>query len=300
MTPAPNPVEQAISMLRTGGSAVLRRAIAGDQTLSPDELASADDPGWFGPGSAVWQVHSSSSMLIGGLRALLLQTLHPLAMAGVAEHSDYKNDPWGRLHRTGRFVGATTYGNSSTAQGAVDTVRAVHDRVKGFAPDGRPYSANDPHLLLWVHITEVDSFLAAYQRYGDDKLSPDRADAYIAEMATVAEALGSDRAPRSAAELSECVEDFRGECRGTRQSREATRFLVNPPVNLVARPAYGVITAAAIGLLPSWSRRQLLLPVLPLADPLAVQPAARLLMGAIGWLMDAGDSNGLPSERADR
>lgn len=300
MAAASNPVEQTISMLRVGGAAVLRRAIAGNETLGPSELATDDDPGWFGPDSAVWQVHSSSSMLIGGLRALLLQTLHPLAMAGVAEHSDYKQDPWGRLHRTGRFVGATTYGNTETAEAAVAMVRRVHKRVKGFAPDGRPYSANDPHLQLWVHITEVDSFLVAYRRYGGQPMSQERRDAYVAEMAIVAERLGSERAPRSEAELRACLDDFRRECCGSRQSREATRFLLNPPVNLLARPAYGVITAAAIGLLPTWARRQLLLPAVPLVDPLAVQPAAKVLMAAIGWLMDSGERGGVPSHRADR
>lgn len=300
MTTMQHPVEQAISMLRNGGGAILRRAITGDEALQPTELATDDDPGWFGPDSAVWQVHSSSSMLIGGLRALLLQTLHPLAMAGVAEHSDYRSDPWGRLHRTGRFVGATTYGSTAAAESAVATVRRVHRRVKGFAPDGRPYSANDPHLLLWVHVTEVDSFLRAYQRYGNERLTPQRCDEYVAEMAIVAEQLGSERPPRSKAELAEVMERFRSECRGSRQSREATRFLLNPPVNLAARPAYGLITAAAIGLLPTWARRQLLLPAVPLVDPLAVQPAARILMTTIGWLMGSDDRGGLPSQRADR
>lgn len=300
MTPTARPVEQTISLLRSSGGALLRRAIAGDETLDSSEMASDTDPGWFGPDSAVWQVHSSSAMLIGGLRALLLQTLHPLAMAGVAEHSDYKNDPWGRLHRTGRFVGATTFGSTETAEAAVKIVRRVHTRVKGFAPDGRPYSANDPHLLLWVHITEVDSFLSAYQRYGNQRLTADRRDAYVAEMAVVAERLGSEPAPRSEAELDECMQLFSRECRGSRQSREATRFLLNPPVNLVTRPAYGLITAAAIGLLPPWARRQLLLPPVPLLDPLAVQPAAKVLMATIGWLMDSQERSGLPSQRANQ
>ncbi|MEZ5227050.1 MAG: oxygenase MpaB family protein [Acidimicrobiales bacterium] len=298
MTTASSPIEQAIGVLRTEGGAMIRRAIAGDETLDPTELANDDDLGWFGPDSAVWEVHSSSAMLIGGLRALLLQTLHPLAMAGVAEHSDYKRDPWGRLHRTGRFVGATTYGTSTAAESAVETVRKVHERVTGFAPDGRPYAANDPHLLLWVHVTEVDSFLAAYRRYGNERLPRDRRDAYVAEMAIVAERLGSEPPPRSEAELAECLRRFRAECRGSRQSRDATRFLLNPPVNLVARPAYGIITAAAIGLLPGWSRRQLLLPTVPLVDPLAVQPAAKVLMATIGWLMGDDDQRRLPSERA--
>lgn len=300
MATSSSPLQQALSLLRSEGSEVIRRAVAGNERLAPADLATDDDPGWFGPDSAIWEVHASSAMLIGGLRALLLQTLHPLAMAGVAQHSDYRNDPWGRLHRTGRFVGATTYGNAASAESAVETVRRVHKRVKGFAPDGRPYSANDPHLLLWVHVTEVDSFLAAFNRYGDHQISPERQDQYVAEMAVIATALGAETPPKSVAELAETIERFRSECGGSRQTRDATRFLLNPPVGLLTRPAYGIITAAAIGLLPTWARLQLLLPPVPLVDPLAVQPAAKALMGAIGWLLGSDEHRGLPSGRATR
>ncbi|MCP3989662.1 MAG: DUF2236 domain-containing protein, partial [Actinomycetia bacterium] len=133
--------------------------------MATADLATHDDPGLFGPGSVAWRVHAESSMLIGGLRALLLQTLHPLALAGVADHSVYRQDPWGRLHRTARFIGATTYGNTATAEQIITRIRAIHAQVTGVAPDGTPYEANDPHLLLWVHITEIDSFLRAYDRY---------------------------------------------------------------------------------------------------------------------------------------
>jgi uncharacterized protein (DUF2236 family) len=283
-----------VELVRTGGSAALRRAIAGDDGLSEAELASADDPGWFGPASVVWRVHGSPSMLIGGLRALLLQTLHPLAMAGVAEHSDYRHDPWGRLHRTGRFVGATTYGSTPTAETAIAAVRAVHERVRGIAPDGRPYAASDPHLLLWVHITEVDSFLRAYERYGTGRLTAAERDAYVREMSVIADSLGAEPAPRTVAELEAALARFRRECRATRQSRTATRFLLNPPVAILARPAYAIIAAAAIGLLPHWARRQLLVPLPPCADPLAVRPAARLVTAAIGWLMSADTRAGNP------
>ena len=105
-------------------------------------------------------------MFVGGMRALLLQSLHPLAMAGVAEHSDYRHDPWGRLQRTADFLAATTFGPESEAERAVARVRAVHEHVQGVAADGRPYRANDPHLLRWVHLAELESFLVAYRRYG--------------------------------------------------------------------------------------------------------------------------------------
>ena len=123
-------------------------------------------PRWFAEDRPIRRVHGDASMFVGGLRALLLQSLHPLAMAGVAEHSDYRGDPWGRLQRTSTFLAVTTYGTAADAQRAVDKVRGIHRRVHGVAPDGRPYHADDPHLLEWVHIAEVDSFLLAHQLYG--------------------------------------------------------------------------------------------------------------------------------------
>ena len=148
-----------------GGAA--RRALAGGRSRGTElRFATEADPGWFGPESMTWRVHADRSMLVGGLRALYLQVLHPLAMAGVAEHSDYREDPLGRLARTGRFVAATTYGTRAEAERAVAMVRAIHDRVRGVASDGRSYDANDPVLLAWVHNVEVESFLLAYRRYG--------------------------------------------------------------------------------------------------------------------------------------
>lgn len=281
-------IGEALAAVRSSGSAWLREAIVGDEALDPSELASLDDLGLYGPDSIVWRVHGDSSMLIGGLRSLLLQTLHPLAMAGVAEHSDYRHDPWGRLNRTGRFVGATTYGSTAAAEQAIATVKRVHERVKGVAPDGRPYAATDPHLLLWVHITEVDSFLSAYNRYGNGKLRDAEQDQYVAEMAEVARRLGSEAPPETVAELEACLAAFRPECRAGAQARTAVRFLIVPPMPLWVRGSYGILAAAAVTLLPKWARRELRLPVLPLADPLAVRPAAALLTKVLGWLMAAG------------
>ena len=279
-------VDEAISAIRLRGSGLLRKALSGDQGLEADELVSADDAGLFGPASVAWRVHGDSAMLIGGLRALLLQTLHPLAMAGVADHSDYRHDPWGRLHRTGRFVGGTTFGNSATVDRLIAQVRAIHTRVEGRAPDGRPYSASDPHLLLWVHVTEVDSFLKAYLRYGDGRLTDAECDRYVAEMAELGRRLGAERVPESVAELEACLERFRAECTYDRQAREAVRFLLLPPsIPLALRGPYAAITAGAVGLLPGWARSMMWLPLAPGVDPLAIRPAATVVTRAIGWLM---------------
>ena len=148
-------------------------------------------------------------MFIGGMRALLFQSLHPLAMAGVAEHSDFRNDPWGRLQRTADFLAATTFGPASEAQKAVDIVHRVHKRVVGTAPDGRPYAANDPHLLHWVHIAELDSFLSAHDRYGVDPLVGAERDQYVAESAVIARALGVVDPPETESELRDHLRTFR-------------------------------------------------------------------------------------------
>ncbi len=289
-------IGEALSLARRQGANRLRAALAGNEQLQPAELADRADQGLFGPASVTWRVHGDSAMLIGGLRALMLQTLHPLAMAGVADHSDYRHDPWGRLHRTGRFVGATTYGNTASAELMIERVRRIHDHVQGTAPDGRHYSANDPHLLLWVHVTEVDSFLAAYRRYGAGKLTDAEQDRYIDEMAVIATRLGAENIPRDRAQLAQTLEMFRAECRFGSQAKDCVRFLLLPPVPLAALGAYGLISAASIGLLPRWAQLMLRLPVPPGLDPLAIRPAATVLTRTIGWLM----SDARNAELADR
>jgi len=162
-------------------------------------------PRWFGDDRPIRQVHADASMFVGGLRALLLQSLHPLAMAGVAQHSDYRGDPWGRLQRTSTFLAVTTFGPAAEAQRAVDRVRGIHQRVQGIAPDGRPYHASDPHLLEWVHVAEVDSFLLAHRLYGSKPLDQSGRDSYVADTARVATALGVQHPPQSEDELRERI-----------------------------------------------------------------------------------------------
>ena len=138
------------------------------------------------PAARSRRVHGDASMYVGGLRAVLLQTMQPQAMTAVAEHSGYRGDMWGRLARTSRFLAVTTFGTAEHAQQAVDVVRAIHDRVIGTMPDGTPYDANDPHLLEWVHIAEIHSFLLAHQRFGARPLDQAGCDEYVAQTAFVA------------------------------------------------------------------------------------------------------------------
>ena len=193
-------------------------------------------PRWFGDDRPIRRVHADASMFVGGLRALLLQSLHPLAMAGVADHSDYRGDPWGRLQRTSTFLAVTTFGPGADAQRAVDRVRGIHQRVRGTTHDGRAYHASDPHLLEWVHIAEIDSFLLAHQLYGAGPLDQSGRDGYVADTARVATALGVPDPPQTEKELRDRIETYRPELSGTPAAREAARFLLlTPPLPIAAR-----------------------------------------------------------------
>jgi uncharacterized protein (DUF2236 family) len=267
----------------------IRARVVGDQPESKiDAVMNTPGPRWFADDSPIKRVHADAAMFVGGLRALLLQSLHPLAMAGVAEHSDYRNDPWGRLQRTADFVATTTFGPISLAQQAVARVTAVHRRVVGVAPDGRPYAANDPHLLLWVHIVEIDSFLRAYQRHGAGKLTRAEADRYVRDAAVVARELGAETPPTTVGELNQAIRDFRPELQGTAAARESARYLIaEPPVPAAARLPYGLLAASAVALLPSWSRRPLRLPYLPISEHVIVRPIGEAITRTIRWSLGA-------------
>ena len=225
-------------------------------------------------------------MFVGGLRALLLQSLHPLAMAGVAGHSGFRGDPWGRLQRTSYFLAVTTFGTAADAQATIDRIRAIHARVTGTAADGRRYAASDPHLLRWVHLAEVDSFLLAHQRYGARPLDQAGRDGYLADTARVADAVGVIDPPRTEAELRAGLAEYRPELAGTPDARAAARFmLLQPPLPLAARPPYAVLAAAAVASLPRWARWPLRLPYLPVAEATVVRLAGDGLVRTIRWAM---------------
>lgn len=262
-----------------------------------ERIHNTPGPRWFTEDRPIRRVHADASMFVGGLRALLLQSLHPLAMAGVAEHSDYRGDPWGRLQNTSTFLAVTTFGTAGDAQRAVDRVRGIHRRVYGTAPDGRAYRADDPHLLEWVHIAEVDSFLVAHQRFGAAPLDQAGRDGYVADTARVAAALGVIDPPRTEAELTARIAAYRPELAGTDSARDAARFLlITPPLPLLARGPYGVLSAAAISLLPSWARLPLRLPYLPVLEATAVRAAGTAIVGGIRWVLAANQPEGVAAQ----
>jgi uncharacterized protein (DUF2236 family) len=275
--------------LRDAVADAIRSRVAGpNRNERTAELFTSPGPRWFADDRPIRTVHSDTSMFIGGLRAILLQSLHPIAMAGVAQHSDYKNDPWGRLQRTADFLAATTFGPATEAQRAVDIVHRVHEHVTGTTASGVAYRANDPHLLTWVHICEVESFLVAHRRYGNTSLTATEQDDYVADMAVIADKLGAESPPRSVAELKAALRRYQPELRTIPQAREAARFILFPPLAVVALPLYGTLTAAAVSLLPWWARLSLRLPFTPVADALLVRPASQAVIGVMRWALTPG------------
>lgn len=274
------PVRRAVA------EAVRSRVVGERADERAAELFTAPGQRWFADDRPIRVVHADVSMFIGGLRALLFQSLHPLAMAGVAAHSDYRADPCGRLQRTADFLAATTFGPATESERAIAMVKKVHERVVGIASDGRPYRANDPHLLKWVHIAEVDSFVAAHRAFGATPLSAHEYDHYVADMSVIAEHLGVVEPPRSMRQLQQQLRYYRHELRGTKEARDAARYLLlTPPLPVLVRPAYGVLGAAAVSLLPAWTRLPLRLPWFPVAERAVARPAGAVLTRTLRWAL---------------
>ena len=283
----PNPLSTwPVDLLRERSSRALFELVAGpggDQ--AQQRIHATPGPRWFEDGSPIRRVHGDTSMYVGGVRALLLQMLHPLAMAAVADFSDFRGDPWGRLARTSTFLAETTFGAADDAERAVRIVRAVHRKVQGTAPDGRPYRADDPHLLTWVHVAEVDSFLSAHQTFGARPLSETEADEYITQAGEVALRLGAKDVPGSQAELAATLDRYRPELAVTPAAREASRFLLlQAPVPLLARGPYGVLVSAAVGALPGWARAELGLGALHLLDSSVGRVGGHVAVRGLRWI----------------
>lgn len=235
------------------------------------------DPGLFGPASVTWRVHADPVMLLAGLRALLLQALHPAALAGVLEHSDFRGDPWGRLLGTAEYVGTVSYGTREQAQRAAARVRGIHRRVVGVDHHtGRRYRADDPDLVRWVHCCEVESFLSTYRRCGG-QLFDGEADRYVREQTTSAALVGldPDGVPATVAALAAYFAQVRPALRATPEAWRVVRFVAVPPMPAIvaaatpARPTWVGLAGLAFAMLPRWARRLYRLPGLPVTDVVA-------------------------------
>lgn len=252
------------------------RVVFNDQARGETPVARSDDS-LFDRASPIWRVHGDvTSMMVGGVAALLMQMLHPSALAGIWQHSRFRDDLLGRLRRTARFIAVTTYASRADADVAIDQVNSIHRRVTGTRPDGLPYSARDPRLLAWVHVTEATCFLAAWQRYGSEPLAAAAQDRYFEEFAIIADALGADPVPRTRSEAERIMAGMRGELVADARSRNVARLILDPPRSpLHLRPAQKMIGAAAIDLMPDWAAR-----MHGLAVPAFARPAVRT--GAMG------------------
>lgn len=295
----------SLALPRNAVSQTFRRIVSGEADGQPAwvrALEKGDDAGLYGPGSAPWVVHGHLATLVGGVRALLLQTLHPAALAGVRQHSRYEHDPLGRLSGTARWLVTLTFGDSRAVERETTRVRSMHARVEGtWTPadspeDVRTYRAQDPELLRWVHLAFTDSFLTTHQVWGGE--IPGGADTYVSDWARAVEPLGLADPPRDAADLAAQLASFDDDLEGGPAAREVARFVLNPPLPLVTRPAYAVLAAGAVSTLTARQRRLLGLPSVPrLPSRLAV---AALLTGMRLTLGSQSPSEAAARTRLDR
>lgn len=265
----------------------LHETLSGQATGIPEwtqELSRGGDPGYFAEGSAVWEVHRDIATLVAGPRALLMQAMHPGAMAGVHDHSRYREDPLGRLNGTIRWITTVTYGSREQAEQASRWVRHLHERVRGTytTTDGRsvPYAAQDGDLVTWVHLAFADSFLRAFERYADRPI-PGGSDAYVRDWAIAGELMGVPDPPRTVGELDARLEGFRGALRSDDRVLDAVRFIRRPPLAPLLKPTYPAVFRGAVATLPDWARTMLglraVLPIEEVATRAVLRASERLL-----------------------
>lgn len=245
------------------------------------EVARGDDAGMFGPADAPWRVHANLSTLIGGIRALLVQALHPGSLAGVAQHSRYEQDALGRLAGTTRWLTIMTFASREAIADEAARVNAMHARVTGtYGPSRTPYRAADPALLLWVHVAFTDSFLSTFQLYSGQTVDEDE---YVSQWAAAVVPLGLHDAPRSAGQLREVMARYRPALDVSDTTRRVVRFIRKPPLSRTARAAYWFLFHAAVASLPREYRQMLGLRAAPmwLVGPVA-RTVLRVMRAALG------------------
>ena len=243
------------------------------RTCDDRRVDADDDLGLFGPNSVSWRVHAEPVLWLAGLRALYLQALHPRAIAGVFQNSDFRRNAWGRLMRTADYVGTVVFGTTAAAEAAGSRVRRIHQRLRGTDPStGEEFRIDEPELLRWIHVTEVESFASTARRAGAP-LSAADVDTYYAEQTRAAELVGLDArtVPASAAEVEQYYRLMRPELTASRLTAEVARFLAVPPMPRLVGLAGGrlgwlTMSAAGFALLPRWARRLYGMPGLPTTD----------------------------------
>ena len=240
----------------------IREMVGGSSGPPVAFLTPKGDRGLFGPESIAWRVHADFiSMMIGGISSLVLQALHPQALAGVWDHSSFRKDLKGRLGRTAYFIAATTYGSHEMAYEIINKVNRIHKHIHGSDEYGKPYMATDPHLLAWVHLTETLSFLEAYQSYRQPKLTRKEQDQYFKEMKVLGEMLGAHNLPDTLKGTQEAIESYLPELNYGERAQSIIQLLDDFPSNLQSKPFVKLISKAGFINLPSWAHAKLNKPI---------------------------------------
>lgn len=259
-----------------------------------DIVAAGDDPGFYLPTDAPWVVHADFATLVGGIRALLVQALHPGSLGGVTQHSRYNEDPLGRLAGTIRWLTVTTFGSKDAIQGEANRVNGMHQRVRGkyetTQGEVRNYQAADKDLLLWVHIAFMESFLRTHQLYSDKPI-PGGADNYIAQWSLAVKPLGLDKVPMNESELLATLAEFEPQLRHDAKTASVIEFIRKPPLSKAIKPAYAILFQAAVASLPKSYQDLIGVTAKPLN---VIRPATKLMLGG----MRAGVGPNSPIEQA--
>jgi uncharacterized protein (DUF2236 family) len=225
---------------------------SGQQPVPPSDEA------LFARDTPIRMVHADIvAMMVGGIRGLLLQMLHPHALQGVLDHSNFRSDMHGRLRRTARFIAVTTFGHRDDAQAAIDRVNRIHAAVGGTLPDGSPYSASDPRVLAWVHVAEATSFLAAYLRHVRPDMPGAEQDEYYRQFAVIALALGADPVPTNRAEAEAIFRELRGDLSASPDAREVADLVLGQRPKGAPPAVQALLGAEAVALLPPFARSML-------------------------------------------
>ena len=293
------------NVLRTWRDEV-KKTFSGRADAPPDwtlRLAAGDDAGYHLPGSAVWAVHGSMTPIVGGIRTLLMQSLHPGALAGVHEHSNFREDPLRRLANTIRWIFTVTYGSTAAAGEATSRVRRLHEPVQGnySGNDGEvhTYSANDPDLAGWIHLAFTDGFLAAHKIWGGP--IPGGADSYVREWAQAGQLMGVEDPPLTEAEMHRQLDRWYGQLRADDRVKETVEFIRNAPLHPLLRPGYRILFAGAVYSLEPRYRQMLGLSVPRLGPfPLPVRLATKMVLGVVHVALGGFRRRMGPSEMAAR
>lgn len=263
------------------------RALAGSRSSLADFEVPAGDAGLFGPDSMAWRVHAHfTAMMVGGLASLIVQALHPRALAAVWDHSDFRRDLKGRLGRTAYFVAATTYGGQALAMQAIGRVNAIHARVRGTDPQGRPYAANEAELIRWVHLVEVTSFLAAYQHLARSPLSPSECDRYIAEMRQVGHLLGAVDLPATWRASETALLGLQPVLAFDARTQEVLRCIESYPAAWLDKPFMALVLQSAFDVMPDWALARIGRARACMAQRQATRLALQCAAEPVQWMLD--------------